>query len=143
MLKILDNINAPDNAFELVLNGPNMPKQRGTLSCQWAIAIKKCGCSLQVCDKCTAAVLFAVVTGVEVPHGPPGDVIAYEFAPQLLNILQNPSIMTSENLFIDLENPLQSYQSPFGRLGDALSWSVYRDAHRTAQTFTPGYGNSV
>ncbi len=66
---------------------------------------------------------------MEVPHGPPCNVIAYEFAPQLLNLLQNPSIKTSENLLIDLHNPLQPYQSPNRILGDAISGSVYCDAY--------------
>ena len=54
---------------------------------------------------------------------------AYEFAPRLLNLLQNPALMTAQNLLIDLQNPLQRYNSPDGRIGDALSGSVYRDAY--------------
>ncbi len=80
---------------------------------------------------------------MEVPHGLPCNVIAYELRPQLFNLLQNPSITTSENLLIDLHNPLQPYQSPNGILGDAISGSVYHDAyHRmitdpTRQLFVP------
>ncbi len=71
---------------------------------------------------------------VNVPHGPPCDVIAYKFAPQLLNLLQNPSVMTAENLLIDIRDPLKAYASPDGLLGDALSGSVYRDAYQRMVT---------
>ena len=87
--------------------------------------------------------LLSSVITVAVPHGPPCDVIAYEFAPQLLNLLQNPSIMTAANLLIDLQNPLTPYTSPDGLIGDALSGSVYRDAYKrmitnpTRQLFVP------
>jgi hypothetical protein len=52
------------------------------------------------------------VTRVIVPHGPPVDVVTYEFAPQLLSLLQNTTLMTADNLLIDLNNPLQPYLSP-------------------------------
>jgi hypothetical protein len=88
--------------------------------------------------------LLPSVMTVEVPHGPPCDVITYEFAPQLLNLLQSPSVMTgAENVLIDLNNLLKMYQSPDGRLGDALSGSVYRAAYQrlitdpTRQIFGP------
>jgi hypothetical protein len=38
--------------------------------------------------------------------------------------------MTAENLLIDIKNPLKPYESPNGRLGDALSGSVYCNAYR-------------
>ncbi|KAI2492797.1 hypothetical protein MHU86_21757 [Fragilaria crotonensis] len=98
------------------LNGPDMPTQMGThLIPSWAIAIENVDVLFQ--SVTNAQRLLPAVVTVEVPHGPPCDVIAYEFAPQLLNLLQNPSIMTAENLLIDLNNPLVPYQSPDGRLG--------------------------
>ena len=44
--------------------------------------------------------LLPSVTTVTVPHGPPCEIITYEFAPQLLHLLQNPKIMTSDNLLL-------------------------------------------
>jgi hypothetical protein len=46
-----------------------------------------------------------------------------------LNLLQNPALMTAEKLAIDPLNPLMPYNSPDGRLGEALSGSVYRNAY--------------
>jgi hypothetical protein len=74
--------------------------------------------------------LLPSVISVAVPHGAPCDVIDYDFAPQLLNLLQNPAVMTAESLLIGIQNPLKPYESPNGRLGNALSGSVYRDAYR-------------
>ena len=54
------------------------------------------------------------------------DVICYDFVPQLLSILQNKEMMSSENLLLDSTNPLSMYKPKDGRLGDALSGSVYQ-----------------
>jgi Plavaka transposase len=76
-------------------------------------------------------------------HSPSHKIITYEIAPQLLHLLQNPRIMTSDNLLIDLQNSLAQYQSPSGELGDALSGSVYRNAYKrlitnpTRELFVP------
>ena len=73
----------------------------------------------------------------------PCDVIAFDFVPQLLNLLQNRSIMIPENLVIDLDNPLSRYEPSDKRLGEAISGSVYREAydrfisHPTRQLFVP------
>jgi hypothetical protein len=58
------------------------------------------------------------------------DVITFDFVPQLLRLLQtNCRIMTQENLVLDMQNPLQQYKSPNGKIGEALSGSIYRDAY--------------
>ena len=58
----------------------------------------------------------------EEANGPAVDVIAFDFVPQLLSLLQNWDIMTKENLLIDLQNdPLAWYKSPGNLRGEALS----------------------
>jgi hypothetical protein len=143
LLKILDDMNAPDYAFESIL--------------KWACNAHADGYSfypnggqsrihnIDVLFKSVANAqrLLPSVISVAVPHGAPCNVITYEFAPQLLNLLQNPAVRTAENLLIDIQNPLKPYESPNGRLGNALSGSVYRDAYRrmitdpTRQLFVP------
>jgi hypothetical protein len=67
-----------------------------------------------------------------VPHGPSVDVVTYEFAPQMLSLLQNKTLMTANNLLIDLIDPIQPYSSPNGRLlgeaisGTAVYWHAYQ-----------------
>ena len=66
---------------------------------------------------------------VTVPHGLPRDVIIFNFVPQL-RLLQNPKLMTADNLLIDPKNPLLPYASPNGEICDSLSGHVYRDAYK-------------
>jgi hypothetical protein len=64
------------------------------------------------------------------PNVKPLNVICYDFVPQLLSILQNKRMMSANNLVLDPNNPLAMYKPPDGRLGEALSGSVYRDMYR-------------
>jgi hypothetical protein len=57
------------------------------------------------------------------------NVICYDFVPQLLSILQNPEMMSGTNLVLDPNNPLAMYKPHDGRLGEALSGSVYQDMY--------------
>jgi hypothetical protein len=57
------------------------------------------------------------------------NVICYDFVPQLLSILQDKEMMTSDNLVLDPMNPLAMYKPKNGRLGEALSGSVYQQMH--------------
>ena len=51
------------------------------------------------------------------------------FVSQLLSSLQNQGIMIQNNVVLDLNNPLVPCESPDGKLDEALSRSVYRDAY--------------
>ena len=68
-----------------------------------------------------------------VPHtfadGSTGDVIVFNFVPQLLNLLHDPKIMIQQNLVIDVNSPLDPHANVDQRLGEALSGSVYSDAY--------------
>ena len=55
-------------------------------------------------------------------------VVVFDFVPQLLSLLQNPSIMQQENLVIDVNCPLRLYSNPTTVLGEASSGSVYAEA---------------
>ncbi len=54
--------------------------------------------------------LLSTVRTVAAPHGPSCDVITFDFVPQLLKLLQNWTIMTQDNLLIDVHNPLLPYK---------------------------------
>ena len=66
-----------------------------------------------------ATQLLPSVRTVDALHGPPCDVITFDFVPQLLQLLQNWTIMTQENLLIDVQDPLWRYTSPDGVCGEA------------------------
>jgi hypothetical protein len=58
-------------------------------------------------------------------------------------LLQNPTIMTAENLAIDIDNALKPYASQGNILSEALSGSVYHKAYNrlitdpSTQLFVP------
>ena len=129
LLKLLDDMNAPDYAFKDVLLWARDAQADGYSFYPDGGVSRMRSVDLLFKAMTNAKRLLPSVTVVSVPHGPPQKIITYEFAPQLLHLLQNPKIMTTENLLIDLQNPLVQYQSPNGELGDALSGSVYRNAY--------------
>jgi hypothetical protein len=59
------------------------------------------------------------------PHADTLDVICYDFFPQILSMLQDKELMSSDNLVLDPTNPLAKFAPQDGRLGEALSGSVY------------------
>jgi hypothetical protein len=127
LLTLLDDMNAPDYAFTAVLKWARVASE------EWYSFNPKGGQScMQNVDVLFNSVknakrLLPTLERVDVPHGPACDVITFEFAPQLLSLLlQNPAVMTAENLAIDIANPLVPYSS--ASLGEAMYGEVYRDA---------------
>ena len=129
LLKLLDNVNAPDYAFRLII--------------EWALSAKNDGNSFYPPGGVTARnakvdILFKSLPNATllppsiqpVLHldGSPSKVIVFDFVPQILRLLQNPSVMTPENLAIDFNAPLLCYESNV--LGEALSGSVYHSTYK-------------
>ena len=67
---------------------------------------------------------------VPVPHGPPTDMITFDFASQLLKLLQNCKIMTQENLLININDPLKVLLNNNRVLSDVMSGSIYQAAYK-------------
>ena len=57
------------------------------------------------------------------------NVIAFDFVPQLLRLLQNCKFMIQDNLVLDTQNPLEQYKRLNGDIGEALSGSLYQQAY--------------
>jgi hypothetical protein len=76
-----------------------------------------------------ASLLCPSIQPVQRVDGFSSKVIAFDFVPQLLRLLQNPSVMTSKNLAIYLIDSLLLYESPGNVLVEALSGSVYHTAY--------------
>ena len=129
LLKILDDMNAPDYAFNEIMSWANQAKTDG-YSFEPEGGFSRRGNVEQLfATTKNATQLLPTVTAVAMPHGPPCDVIMFDFVPQLLQLLQNQDIMIQQNLLIDVQNPLCPYSSTDGLLGDALSGQVYQDAY--------------
>jgi len=170
LLLLLDGINAPDHAYKAIMrwaqeaydDGYDFRPPEGGLS------------RSKVIDSMTKNVLkngkllLPNVVEVTLPHGgrtvklpnedtiheaATSNVVCFDFVPQLLFLLQNTSIMTAENLAIDIDDPLKKYQcqnNPLDSnqsgefaLDEALSGSVYQEAYDmyitdpTSQLFVP------
>jgi len=130
LLKILDDMNAPDYAFSDVIKWAQAASSDDYSFCPDGGCSRLRNIDILFQSVHNAKRLLPSVVTVPMPHGPSCDVITFEFVPQLLNLLQDVTLMTSENLLIDLDNPLVPYSSPDGILGDAISGSVYRDAYK-------------
>ena len=130
LLKLLKDMNAPDYAFANILTWARDAKSdnysfqpKGGLSRNRNLAIFTE--ALQ-----NAKLLLPTVISVTSPNNEfmSCDVIAFDFVPQLLRLLQNPEITNARTLAIDAANPLRRYDSK-GMIGEAISGSVYNEAY--------------
>ena len=129
LLKLLNDINAPDYAFGQLLQwGCNAMSDGYRFNPPCGVNrnrnIAGLYDTLHNADK-----LRPRVQTVVCPPAEPSDVITFDFAPQLLYLLQNPENMTTDNLILDPQHPLKRYDPPDGRLGEACSGTVYRSAY--------------
>jgi hypothetical protein len=62
-----------------------------------------CACNVTVLEKSIANATQLWPSGllVSCPHGPPCDVVVFDFVPQLLRVLQSPSLMIPETVVLD------------------------------------------
>ena len=128
LLKILDDMNAPDYAFASVLGWA-----RGANAACYSFYPDGGLWRSHSIDQLFSVVknanqILPSVIKVTVPHGVPCDVIVFDFVSQPLRLLQNPKLITADKLLIDHKNPLLPYASPNGEIGDSLSGHFYRDA---------------
>ena len=88
LLKVMDNINAPDYAFGLILawaRGASTDKHsfhpQGGLDCARNVTVL-------VKPIANTTQLLPSVLSVSSTHGPPCDVVVFDFVPQLLRLFQ-------------------------------------------------------
>jgi hypothetical protein len=98
----MDDISTPDYAFGLILAWARdasadeysfHPQGQG-LDCARNVTVL-------VKSIANTTQLLPLVLSVSCPHGPPCDVVVFDFVPQLLHLLQNPSLMIPENVVLD------------------------------------------
>ena len=129
LLKILDDMHAPDYAFGQVL-GWARDAQAAGFSFRPPGGLSRSKQIDRLYDLIPEArQLLPSRSPLTFADGSVGDVIVFDFVPQLLNLLQNPKIMIQQNLVIDVNNPLAPYADADERLGEALSGSVYKEAY--------------
>jgi len=133
LLKLVDDIKAPDEAFgKILLWARNAAKDEYSFEPHAGLSRSNNVKNLFDCMDNAKYLLPSVsaVPTTELAHGPTIDVISFDFVPQLLSLLQNSSIMTEENLLIDFADPFAPYKSPNNYLSEAISGQVYKDAYK-------------
>jgi hypothetical protein len=130
LLKLLDNMNAPDYAFEAIIKWARAAKDSNYLfypqgGLSWS---KNVDILFQSMNN-NAKQLLPSVQPVATQNKTSCDVIAFDFVLQLLRLLQNCKIMIQDNLVLDMQNPLQQYKSLKKDIREALSGSVYQEVY--------------
>jgi hypothetical protein len=128
LMILLDSLECPDYAFEKILNwartsfvagfdfNPKCKKRWGNV--QWMF--KSVHNSHQMLPSLKTIDLLEPL-----PDADTLDVICYDFVPQILSLLQDKELMSANNLVLDPINPFAKFVPQDGRLGEALSGSVY------------------
>ena len=132
LLKVLNDMNAPDYAFKSIMEWARDAHADGYSfkAVVGGVSRSKNVDSLIKNSVHNARLVLPSVLTVNCPHSPHLDVICFDFVPQLLSLLQNRIIMTQENLVIDVNDPLKPYTSPDNLLNEAISGrSEYRKAY--------------
>jgi len=129
LLKILDDMNAPDYAFTKIMQWAKQAFQNGYNFEPTAGTSRKSNIQ-QLQNLCfQSKSLLPKVQTVNIPHGLASKIVIFDFIPQLMSLLQNKALMTPDNLAIDFYDPLLPFQSNDGCLNEAISGSVYREAY--------------
>jgi hypothetical protein len=102
LLKVMDNINAPDYAFGLIFAWATRGASTEEYSFHPQGGLDRArNVTVLVKSIANATQLLPSVLSISSPHGPPCDVVVFDFVPQLLRLLQNPSFMIPENVEMD------------------------------------------
>ena len=130
LMKMMNDMHAPDYGFQEVLrwaasaeadgfkfNGDRGFSRKSNL--KWMFEMTE-----------NANLTLPLVHAVQQENGEVAEIVCYDFVPVALSLLQDRSVMQQANLAIDLNDPLAMYYPPDGRLGEAMSGSVYRDMYK-------------
>jgi len=130
LLKILDDINAPDYAFEQIFKWAQQAYAETFNFIPTAGFSRQNNITFFRKMFLNHDALLPQIKSVMLPHGASSEVVTFDFVPQLLSLLQNQTLMTPENLAIDFLDPLKPYKSPTKCLDEALSGTVYQSAYK-------------
>ena len=132
LMLLLDSMQCPDYAFEKIMDWAHTSFQAGfdfNPQCSTCLGNLKWMYDFLHNSRWMLPHLKTIVLPDPLPYASKLDVICYDFVLQLLSILQDKEMMTSDNLVLDLMNPLAMYKPNNGRLGEALSGSVYQQMY--------------
>jgi len=132
LLHLLDKMEAPDYAFQTIMEWARDCHQQG-FDFSPPCMTRKANITWMYSSIHNAKHMLPHLVSTPLPVPLPKmshvDVICYDFVPQLLSLLQDQSLMTEDNLLLNPACPLAMYQPEDGRLGESLSGSMYRQLY--------------
>ena len=132
LMKLLDDMNCPDYAFPKLLNWAVETQQANVC---FASALQKREANVRWMRSMlhNANCMLPEVVPTILSPALSVDVMRFDFVPQLLSLLQDPTKMVQENLVIDINQPIPMHSIDKNKpISEVLDCSAYRDAHRHA-----------
>ena len=111
LLKLLDNMNVPDCAFEAIFKWVRAAKDNNYLFYPQGGLSRSKNVDILFQSMNNAKQLLPFVQPVPTQNQITCNVIAFDYVPQLLRLLQNRNIMIQDNLVLGMQNPLQQFKS--------------------------------
>ena len=137
LLYLLDQMEAPDYAFQSIMKWASECYQEG-FDFNPQSKTRKANISWMYRSIHNATSMMPTSRQITLPQPLPGmntmGVICYDFVAQLLSLLQDKSLMTEKNLLLDPKDPLAMFKPADGKLGEALSGSMYREMYKALVT---------
>ena len=128
LVKLLEDMNCPDDAVTRIIDwartsytsgfdfNPTSKTRYGNI--QW---MKK-----MIVNN---AAFYPKIQNVPLINDTTVDVVSFDFASQLLRLLQNQKLMSQNNLLININDPTKRYESPNNIISEALSGSAYKSVY--------------
>ena len=128
LIKLLEDMNCPDSAVTKIIDwartsymsgfdfNPTSKTRYGNI--QW---MKKMVVNNNA--------FYPKIQSIPLINTSTVDIVSFDFVSQLLRIVQNPKLMTQNNLLLDIDNPTIMYTSPDNIISDALSGSAYKGVY--------------
>ena len=132
LMKLLDDMNCPDHAFTKMLEWA-VETQKENVSFASALQKREANIRWMRLMLHNANCMLPEVVPTSLSPALSVDVMRFDFVPQLLSLLQDPSKMVQENLVINIDQPIPMHSFSKNKpICEVLEGSAYREAHRYA-----------
>ena len=132
LMKLLDDMNCPDHAFTKMLEWV-VEMQKENVSFASALQKREANIRWMRLMLHNANCMLPEMVPTLLAPAMSVDVMRFDFVPQLLSLLQDPSKMVQENLVIDIDQPIPMHSFAKNKpICEVLEGSAYREAHRNA-----------
>lgn len=132
LMKLLDDMNCPDHAFTKMLEWA-VETQKDNVTFDSALQKREANIRWMRLMLHNANCMLPEVVPTPLSSSMSVDVMRFDFVPQLLSLLQDPSKMVQENLVIDINQPIPMHSFAKNKpICEVLEGSAYKEAHYQA-----------